>query len=170
MQCKLLCWHFFFKCLCVLFSLFFFSIQHHTVLWPKRSWSPFTAYKYNIVFPPNRDTAAWGTFYKYRLTGYTAFRLLCGFPHLAQCKSLCVWAALRDHLWAPASLWFHLPSPFEKCRGLREDLEGQSSVRGAASIQSSGTSRDPALATAQNKFKQSYFARTWAKLVKLHQL
>lgn len=37
----------------------------------------------------NQDTAAWGTFYKYRLTGYMAFRGLCEFTGLAPSKGLC---------------------------------------------------------------------------------
>lgn len=37
----------------------------------------------------NQDTAAWGTFYKYGLTGYMAFRGLCEFTGLAPSKGLC---------------------------------------------------------------------------------
>lgn len=68
----------------------------------------FTLYKYYIVFSQNQDMAAWGTFYKYGLTGYMAFRVLCEFTGLAWSKSLSVSAALRDDLCAPASLWFDL--------------------------------------------------------------
>lgn len=52
--------------------------------------------------------AAWGTFYKYSLTGYMAFSGLCKFTRLAPSGSLCVSAALRDDPCAPAWLWFSL--------------------------------------------------------------
>lgn len=68
----------------------------------------FILYKYYIVLSQNQDMASWGTFYKYSLTGYTAFRVLCEFTWLTRSKSLCVSAALKDDLCAPASLWFDL--------------------------------------------------------------
>lgn len=48
------------------------------------------------LLPWNEDVAAWGTFYKYGLTGYTVFTGPCGFGGIAGSKKLSVSAALRD--------------------------------------------------------------------------
>lgn len=56
------------------------------------------------LLPWNEDVAAWGTLYKYGLTGYTVFTGLCGFGGIAGSKKLSVSAALRDDPCAPAWL------------------------------------------------------------------
>lgn len=54
-----------------------------------------------LRLPRNEGVPAWGTFYKYGLTGYTVFTGLCGFRGIAGSKKLSVPAALRDDPWAP---------------------------------------------------------------------